>query len=177
MEWKDVGEAVKKYAPMLGTALAGPAGGAAGTAVSLLLGAFGLGDETKPDEALAAIQANPDMALKLRELEDKHQESLAQLAFQALQAQLSDVQNARSREVEITKATGKRDVNLYILAWVVVVGFFLLTGMMLYANVPQGNIGPVNILFGALVSGFCMVLGYFFGSSQSSDLKTKLMAK
>lgn len=177
MEWKDVGEAVKKYAPMLGTALAGPAGGAAGTAVSLLLGAFGLGDDTKPAEALAAIQASPEMALKLKELEDKHQETLAQLAFQSLQAQLADVQNARSREVEITKATGKRDINLYILAWVVVVGFFVETALMMYVTIPPANVGPVNILFGALVAGFTGVLGYFFGSSQSSDLKTKLMAK
>lgn len=175
MEWKTVGEAVKKYAPMLGTLVAGPAGGAAGGAVSLLLGALGLEGDATPDAAMAAIQADPAMALKLKELEMKHQETLAGLVLQAEQAHLADRQSARDREVEITKATGKRDLNLYILAWVVVGGFLGLTGLLTFVTVPTENQGPVNQLYGALAMGFGAVIGYFFGSSQSSDLKTRIM--
>ena len=175
MEWKTVGEAVKKYAPTLGTLVAGPAGGAAGGAVALLLGALGLEGDATPDAAMAAIQADPAMALKLRELEMKHQETLTGLVLQAEQAHLADRQSARDREIEITKATGKRDLNLYILAWVVVGGFFILTGLMMILTIPEPNVGPANILFGALVAGFTGVLAYFFGSSQSSDMKTKML--
>lgn len=175
MNWKDVGEAVKKFAPVLGSAL-GPGGAAVGGAVSLLLGACGLGSDATPDEVLTAI-SDPATQLKLKEMENSHKEELEKIALAFHQADLADTQSARSREVEITKATGKRDVNLYILAWVVVVGFFILTGMLMYVTLPTANIGPVGILFGALVAGFTGVLGYFFGSSQSSDIKTQMLAK
>ena len=97
--------------------------------------------------------------------------------LQQEQAYLADRQGARNRETELAKATGGRDIYLYILAWVVVAGFFLLTWAMMYVTLPTANVGPVNILFGALVAGFMAVLGHFFGSSQSSDIKTKMMAK
>jgi len=71
--------------------------------------------------------------------------------------------DARAREVSIIKATGKRDVNLYVLAWIVVIGFFALVGILIWATLPQANIGPVNQLFGAMATGFGMVLQYFFG--------------
>jgi hypothetical protein len=95
--------------------------------------------------------------------------------LQAEQAHLADRQSARDREIEITKATGKRDLNLYILAWVVVGGFLGLTGLLTFVTVPTENQGPVNQLYGALAMGFGAVIGYFFGSSQSSDLKTRIM--
>jgi dolichol kinase len=69
-------------------------------------------------------------------------------------------------------------VNLYILAWVVVGGFFLLTGLMMLIPELDGrsNNAMVNIMFGGLVSGFATVLGYFFGSSKGSTDKTQLLA-
>jgi len=57
----------------------------------------------------------------------------------------------------------------------VVGGFFILTGLMMSLTIPEPNVGPANILFGALVAGFTGVLAYFFGSSQSSDMKTKML--
>ena len=176
MEWHDVGEAVKKYAPVLGSAIGGPAGGAVGGAVSLLLGAFGLGGDATPDD-VSKLLTDPTSILKMKELEQTYQVELGKLALQHDQAYLADRQGARSREVDIAKATGSRDLNLYILAWVVVAGFFALTWTMMYVDLPPANLGPVNILFGALVAGFTGVLGYFFGSSQSSDIKTKMMTK
>ena len=175
MDWKDIGETVKKFAPVLGSAL-GPGGAAVGGAVSLLLGACGLGSDATPDDIMAAI-SDPATVLKLKEVENTHQLELSKLVLQQEQAYLADRQGARNREVEIAKATGGRDINLYILAWVVIVGFFLLTWAMMYVTLPTANVGPVNILFGALVAGFMAVLGYFFGSSQSSDIKTKMIAK
>lgn len=176
MDWKDVGEAVKKFAPLLGTAIGGPAGGAIGGAVSLALGAFGLGGDATPDDLMRAISADPQAALKLMEIQEANKMRLADLALQTDQAYLADRQDARKREVAITQATGKRDINLYILAWTVVVGFFVLVGVMMGVTLPEKNVGPINQLFGAMSVGFGTVLAYFFGSSQSSDLKTKLMA-
>ena len=180
MTWKDIGDFVKKGAPLLGTALAGPAGGAVGGLVASLFG----GEADDPDKVMSLIQSDPDALTKLKELEMKHRERLEELSIEAARVQLeeskaylADTQSARQRETAIVQATGKKDLNLYILAWVVVGGFFLLTGMMMVIPDLNGsNNAMVNIMFGGLVSGFATVLGYFFGSSKGSTDKTQLLA-
>ncbi len=74
--------------------------------------------------------------------------------------------------MESEKATGKRDMNLYVLAWMVVGLFFALVGLLMFVVLPEANVGPVNQLFGAMATGFGMVLQYFFGSSKGSADKT-----
>ena len=179
MTWKDVGNFVKKGAPLLGSVIAGPAGGAVGGLVSSLFGG-----EDDPDKLLSSMQSDPEAMTKLKELEMKHRERLEELNIEAARVQLeeskaylADTQSARQREASIVQATGKKDVNLYILAWVVVGGFFILTGLMML--IPEleskSSNAMVNIMFGGLVSGFATVLGYFFGSSKSSAEKTQLL--
>ena len=180
MDWKDVGDFVKKGAPLLGSVLGGPAGGAIGTLVSA---AFGSDDD--PEKLLPILKSDSEAVRKLKELEFKHYERLEELSIEAARVQLeeskaylADTQSARSREATIVQATGKKDVNLYILAWVVVGGFFILTGMLMLIPELAGrtNNAMVNILFGGLVSGFATVLGYFFGSSKGSTDKTQLLS-
>ena len=77
--------------------------------------------------------------------------------------------------MESEKATAKRDINLYVLAWMVVGLFFTLVGMLMWVVLPEANVGPVNQLFGAIATGFGMVLQYFFGSSKGSADKTTAM--
>ena len=73
--------------------------------------------------------------------------------------------------------TGAKEWNLYILAWIVVAGFFALCGILMKYKLPEGSNDVVFMLFGALSTGFGTVLTYFFGSSKSSGDKTKLMAR
>ena len=68
---KDVGEFVKKWAPLLGTVLGGPACRAIGTLVSSV---FGSDDD--PGKLLPILQSDPDAITKLKELEFKHYERL-----------------------------------------------------------------------------------------------------
>lgn len=70
-----------------------------------------------------------------------------------------------------------KEIYLYVLAGVVVVGFFCLVAMMYFIEIPAKNVGPANQLFGALVAGFSLVLGYFFGSSKGSAEKNKLLTE
>ena len=180
MTWKDIGDYVKKGAPLLGSVLGGPAGGAIGTLVSA---AFGSEDD--PEKLLSLLESDPEAVSKLKELELNHRERLEELNIEAAKVQLeeskaylADTQSARQREASVVQATGKKDVNLYILAWVVVGGFFILTGMLMLIPELEGrtNNAMVNILFGGLVSGFATVLGYFFGSSKGSSDKTQLLS-
>ena len=173
MDWKNVASMVSKAAPMLGTLVGGPVGGAAGTAVKLIADALGV--EETPDAIEAEIRANPDALLKLKEIEASSKVELERLFLEQEIARLADVSDARSRQIEHEKTTGKRDVNLYVLAWTVVAGFFGLMALLCFKAPPSGSNGVVFMLFGALATGFGQVLQYFFGSSKSSADKTALM--
>jgi hypothetical protein len=67
----------------------------------------------------------------------------------------------------------------YALAAVVVLGFFVLTVLLILrqAGIHEGHKDIVFMLFGGLVTGFSMVLSYFFGSSAGSAQKTMELAK
>jgi len=91
VDWKDVGRVVARTAPALGVALGGPAGGAIG---SMVAAAFG--SDADPEAVSQAIAADPEAAVRLREIELRHAEVLASLAVQQYEAQLADVQQART---------------------------------------------------------------------------------
>lgn len=189
MDWKDVAGSIANYAPLVGTAVGGPIGAAAGTAVKILAGLFGIkSPDPKPEELAAAIQADPQAAAKLLAAENEyklevakmeHEESMAKMAsgLEEIKAGLADVRDARSRQVEHEKITGKSDINLYILAWVMIVGFFTLMSILFYHPVPEDSGGVIFMLFGALASAFGAVIQYFFGSSAGSTAKTALLSK
>jgi len=96
MDWKDVGKAIAKYAPALGTALGGPAGGAVGTLASMVAGAFGLKPDAKPDQVMAAIEKDPQAAVKLKEIETNAKTEMhrlnVQLAIQQSQQETAQIQ-------------------------------------------------------------------------------------
>ena len=78
-----------------------------------------------------------------------------------------DKSNARGREVEVTKSTGKRDYALIALAVVIVIGFFAGLVCLVFVTLDKGS-GTYELLymmFGALITKFGTVVDYFFGSS------------
>jgi len=184
MDWKDVGSYVKKFAPIVGGVIGGPAGGAIGGAVSLLAGAFGITDpEPQPEQVMAAIKADPEAGLKLIKLQNDYKIEWEKLSLQSDQMYLTDRQDARSRQVKTEVATGKKDTNLYALAWLYVGGFFITTILMcalaftnkVPATMPNYMVFFLGNLFGALTAGSGAIIQYFFGSSKSSNDKTQVM--
>jgi hypothetical protein len=77
------------------------------------------------------------------------------------------------------RATGTHEWYPYALAAVVVLGFFVLTVLLILreTSINEGHKDIVFMLFGGLVTGFSMVLSYFFGSSAGSAQKTAELAK
>ena len=178
MDWKTVGSKVSKVAPIIGTLLGGPLGGAAGTLVSLIASEFGLNpEETTPEKVDQIITQNPEALLKFREMEMANKVELQKILLEETRAYLADRADARGRQVGSEKATGKRDYNLYLLAWTVITGFFLLCVALMRVTIPEGQNEVVFMLFGALAAGFGNVLQYFFGSSKGSYDKTAFMAQ
>jgi len=193
MEWKDVADTVKTYAPGasalckvlslipgVGTVAAG-----AQLGIDAITGALGLSSSSTPQEVKAAIQADPQAAFKIMQAENDYKLAVMKEDTRRLELQLNDVQSARTMNTETTKVTGKRDFNLYFLAYLYTVGFFVSTGVMVYlamqsklpSDMPQAVIFLLGNLFGCLTAGVTAILQYFFGSSKGSSDKTDLLAK
>lgn len=188
MDWKELGKKVMQVgAPLVGTALGGPGGGAIGAMVAGLFGA----DPEDPADIAAKIAGDPEAQLKLVELQHKHKERLEELVIEkarvdqdAERMRLADVASARSRQTESEKAVGKRDINLYVLAYLFVAGYFLTIVVMVAgvatgkipSDIPQAVVMLIGSLFGTLSAAVGAVVQYFFGSSKSSSDKNVLIA-
>ena len=64
-----------------------------------------------------------------------------------------------------------RIIAQYLLASVVIIGFFVVLALMLLTGKPGSD-----ILVGGLAAAFGSVVGYFYGSSASSARKDELIA-
>uniref|UniRef100_A0A6M3JWB8 Holin n=1 Tax=viral metagenome TaxID=1070528 RepID=A0A6M3JWB8_9ZZZZ len=188
MDWKEVGlQFVKKGLPLLGGLIGGPAGSlGAQAAISLVSSALGKGEaEITPETIIQTISANPESLVELRKLEMNHSERLQELLLEERKLELQDVASARSREVEIVKATGSKDTNLYVLAYAFVGGFFISIIVMmalvltnkLPEAMPQYVVFLLGSLFGTLTAGVSAIIQYFFGSSKGSADKTKMLGQ
>lgn len=176
MDWSKVVSTISQAAPILGS-LFGPAGTAvgalAGTGIKLVANALGV--EPTQEAITQAVVTDPVAAVKLREFELNNKLEIQRLSIQQEQMYLLDTQNARAMRGEHEKITQKSDYNLYFLAWTIVVGFFVLMGVLLFNTLPPDTAGVLFMLFGALSAGFGQVLGFFFGSNKSSDNKTSMI--
>lgn len=97
LSWSDVGKAIAGVAPILGTALGGPAGAVVGSLV-----ASALGTSSSPDAVNAAIAADPASAAKILQVQNEHEEALVKMQ--------TDYQtNLDTQRGEVIQAEAKSD--------------------------------------------------------------------
>ena len=143
---------VSKFAPAIGTALGGPLGG---MAVSALAERFGVEDEI--EAVTKAIKGDPEAAMKLKELE-----------IQKFKAILEDKNSARVREVSIAtneKAPLLSKLISPALALIVVVAWVGIQFTLLNTTVPQEMRELVARVLGTLDGALMVILSYYFGAS------------
>lgn len=89
------------------------------------------------------------------------------LELQESKQVLDDKSNARTREVEVTRATGTRDYSVTVLAGIIVFGFFcgLISLIFIHLDKGSGTYELLYMMFGALIAKFGTVIDYFFGAS------------
>lgn len=160
MDWKEVGRSVASAVPALGMALGGPAGGAVGALV-----AAALGTSARPADVAAVIATDPEVAVKLREVELRHAEVIASLAAQQYEAQLTDVQQARVTHREHWMPWALTIV-LALMVAAMGVGLFVL-------DTPAENREVVYLLAGQLLGAFATAIAYWLGSSRGSAEKQR----
>jgi ABC-type siderophore export system fused ATPase/permease subunit len=152
---------LKGVAPVLATAVAGPAGGAA---VGWLASKLGIPDETI-EGVTAALQGNPELTMKLKELD---------LEYAKLEA--ADRDSARQAYAAVAtseNATRLEKAVVPILALGVVGLAFLLIGVLMFVNTPGDQQQIIIFALGFITSAAGQVLSFYFGSSQGSKDKTK----
>ncbi len=160
---------LKTLAPTVASALLGPLGG---VAVSALGNLFGVSEPTqqKIADAIQSGQITPDQLSKLKELELQYQNEEKERGFKYAELEVKDVDSARNREIQTKDNTNK------ILAFTIVGAFIAMVGATLlgYAKVESVLAGT---LVGYLSAKAEQVLAYYFGSNRDSHRKTELLAQ
>lgn len=158
---------IASIAPTIGTALGGPFGALAGTAL-----ATALGGSTDPKATETAIlSGNPDTLLKLRQAELDFQAHMAQLKIDESQLVYQDIDSARKREMAV------KDWVPGILAVGVTLGFFGVLGFLLVNGKPTTGGDALLVMLGALGGAWASIIAYYFGSSSGSAAKNVLLEK
>ena len=159
----------KTLLPVLGSALAGPLGGAAAVAIG---NAIGLSEATQKDisETFREGKLTPEQLASLKALELQYAAQEKELGFKYSELEFKDRDSARARE-----ATVKDSVNQNIAYFIVVAFVLMVVGTLLgYAVVDSALAGT---LVGYLSAKCEQVLAYYFGSSLGSTEKTRLLAQ
>ncbi len=182
MNLSELGKTIISAAPALGAALAGPAGGGVGIAIKTLASVFGLAPDAPQEQIEAVIRSDPDASLKLLVAEQNFKTEMRRLDTADLVATLADVQDARKKATEETKTTGRRDYNIYVIAYSVLGGYLGMIAFLLYVNIYLGKpikdeSGILFLLMGNLSTFAGMIMGYIYGTTQQSARKTGIIAQ
>jgi hypothetical protein len=152
---------LKNVAPVLATAVAGPAGGAA---VGWIASKLGIDDATV-EGVTQALTGNPEMTMKLKELD---------LEYAKLDQQDRDSARKAYAEVATSQYATKLDKMVVpILALGTVALAFLFIGTLIFIDVAPDQQQMIIFALGFITSSAGQVLSFYFGSSQGSKDKTK----
>jgi hypothetical protein len=152
---------LKGVAPVLATAVAGPAGGAA---VGWLADKLGMPDATV-ETITEALQGNPELTMKLKELD---------LEYAKMDAADRDSARKAYAQVATSENASKLDKAVVPMLALGTVGLaFLFIGVLIFINVPTDQQQIIIFALGFITSSAGQVLSFYFGSSQGSKDKTK----
>lgn len=162
MDWKQVIGAV---APWMATALTGPLGG---MAVSALADALGISDKTEdaikqaisgatPEQMLAIKQADQQFSVRMQELGFANQQALAKISA-------DDRASARAREISTGDKT-PRNLAYLLVGGAIAIGAALLFGQLTLDSTLAG------VVIGYLFNEAGAVTAYYYGESKKQFTK------
>lgn len=157
-------ELLKNVAPALATAAVGPAGG---LVVKAIAEKFGV--ENAPDAIAQAIAADPDAALKLREIDVRE-----------LELHNANTDSARRMNAEIQDSANASTLAknaAYFLDFIIVGATLFMTWLLFFKGVPAENKELSYMAFGSLLTMCGTVVNFHRGSSQGSKDKASEIEK
>lgn len=161
---------IKTIAPWIGTALGGPLGG---IAIDMATQALGGSEKTaeglknalagaSPEAMLALKKADQDFALQMQGLGFKNTADLEAIAA-------GDRKSARDMQM-----TTKSRVPA-LLTGFLTVGMTTIIGLLIFKGIPDSAV--VQLLLGNYVTAWVGSTVYWFGTTNSSQTKTELIAR
>lgn len=178
MDWSEIGKSIIKLgAPLLGTVIAGPAGGAMG---ALIASTFGANPED-PQDVINKMSGDPDAAIKLIQIQSDNKVELGKLAIQKLRIEqdakelsFRDVKDARKQaanELEL----GKKDPMRNVMAFLVTITFVSMIGLFVFVKIDMSVKEILILLMGSLATQFADIVRFYFGSSAGSKKKDDII--
>lgn len=158
-----------KIAPTVASALLGPLGGVAVAGIGKILGLDGatVADVSK---AISDGRITPEQIAEIRKLELQYQADEKARGFKYSELEFADTKSARDMQIST------RSVVPAILAGLVTFGFFGILIFMI-TNSDYKPTEPLLVLLGALSTSWTMIVGFYFGSSHGSHVKSELLAQ
>lgn len=162
-------EWIKTLAPLLGTALGGPLGGAAAAFL-----ADKLGVESKTVEAVTEVlnsgKMTPEQITSIKAAEIDFQRFLESNKIKMEEIAAGDRASAR----DLLKATAAKTPE--VLTYIITLGFFgVLAGMFIYPEIKES--APLMIMLGSLGTAWTGACAFWFGTTHNSSQKTNLLAQ
>ena len=162
MDW------IKTIAPMVGTALAGPLGGAA---AAFIADKLGVSDRTV--EAVSKVlndgKLSPEQILAVKQAEIEFQKFLESNKIKLEEIAAADRGSARAM-LTATKARTPA-----VLTYIITLGFFGVLGAMFYWPEVKES-APLMIMLGSLGTAWTGACAFWFGTTHGSQSKNDLLA-
>jgi len=169
MEWSKI---ISTVAPWIGTALGGPLGG---MAVSAVANALGLTDKTTDAIKQAIGGATPEQLLALKQADQAFALQMQELGFK----QLSDLEAIAAGDRK-----DARDMQKSVRSWVpaalscgITVGYFAVLIGMMTGRFSISDNQAMLLMLGSLSTAWVSVMAFWFGTTNSSQNKDALIAR
>jgi len=160
---------LKNIAPLLGTALGGPLGGAAATFIANKLGMDNQTVEAVT-EAISGGKMTPDQISQIKLAEIEFEKFCKQNSIDLEKIAAGDRNSAR----DLLKATGSHVPA--ILTFGITIGYFvILLGMML-KQFTVADSQVMLMMLGQLGTAWGVTIAFWFGTTRNSQEKTNLLA-
>ena len=157
MNFDAIKNIVGAVAPTLGTALGGPLGGAAASAIAGVLGCDN--DPQSLQKALA--KATPEQLSEIKKAELDFEARMKELDVDLYALQTADTADARKHFAKDWTARF-----LAIALCLLFAGYIILVTIL---PQDQNNDAIINLILGSITGSFSTVIAFYFGSSQRQD--------
>lgn len=163
MEW------LKQIAPSLATALLGPLGGVAISAIGTALG-MSDADKAKVEQVLKNGQLSGDQLAAIQQAEIAFRGKMADLGVDLEKIAAGDRDSARKMQIETKSIVPAALALVVVLSWVSIQWFLL-------SHVVDASMRElVARVLGTLDAALTLVLSFYFGSSRGSQAKDDTIA-
>ena len=165
----EIGKTIAKVgAPLLGSVVAGPAGGVIGQLIASQLGA-----STNTDDLVKKIIADP---VKVLEIESNTKVQLQQMALEQTKSELA--RQTQQQQLDFDNTKNAREMNAksesymaQIVSFIVMIGFFGCIVLVARFHQQPEDEQVIYMMFGSVSMAFGAVINYWIGSSNGSRMK------